>query len=390
MSPARTTPRATALGVLLVVVLTAGVLRSPIVAVAPVARQIEADFAVGAGVVGLLTSVPVLAFAVCAPLAVALIRRGGIDLALTVALVGAVVGCVVRSLGGIPAALIGTALIGAFLTIGNVVVPLLIRREYPPERVAFMTGVYTSALNVGTMIATLSTAPIAAVADWRLGIAVWGAFALAALAAWFATRGVRALVPAPAPRAADAERDAGHRASTWLLAVAFAGQAFAFYATAAWLPALLIDHGLDEATAGAVTSVFHVTAIAGALLLPVLSNRTSLAVGGIATGLAWLAIPLGFLLAPDAWLVWCALGGIAQGAGITWVFVMINALGGDARVVAGRSGTVQGAGYAVAAAGPIALGALHEWSGGWTAPLLVLLVAVLVFLVAGWWSTRSR
>src|SRR5690606_4344047 len=130
------------------------------------------------------------------------------------------------------------------------------------------------------------------------GIAVWGGFALAALAAWFATRGVRALVPAPAPRAGgEAERGAGRQPSTWLLALAFAGQSFAFYATAAWLPSLLLDQGLDEAGAGAVASVFHIAGIAGALLLPVLSNRTSLALGGTVTGLAWLAIPLGFLLA---------------------------------------------------------------------------------------------
>ncbi len=98
-----------------------------------------------------------LAFAVCSPLAVAIVRRGGADFALTVSMAGAILGTLLRSAGGLPAALLGTAVMGLFLTIGNVVVPLIISREFPPERVHFMTGVYTSAINVGTMTVTLAT-----------------------------------------------------------------------------------------------------------------------------------------------------------------------------------------------------------------------------------------
>lgn len=379
------------IGVTLTILLTAAVLRSPIVAVAPVAREVGADLGVSAGVVGLLTSIPVLAFAVCAPLAVVLIRRCGADLALTIALAGSVAGCLVRSLGGITAAMIGTAMIGLFLTIGNVVVPIIIKREYPPARVAFMTGVYTSAINVGTMIVTLATAPLAAATDWRVALAVWGGFGLAALATWIGTHGLRALVPVAAPRAAesaDGARPATWAPTTWFLAIAFAGQAFAFYATTAWLPTLLMDEGMPAAQAGAVASVFQLAGVAGALGIPLLAHRTSLATGALVIGVAWLAIPLGFLFAPGAWVVWCIVGGLAQGAGITWVFIMLNALGGDERAVAGRSGTVQAVGYAVGASGPIVLGALHEASGSWGLPLLVLLVAIVALLVAGWAAAR--
>jgi MFS transporter, CP family, cyanate transporter len=392
MRPPRAPGSWYAVGVTLTILFTAAVLRSPIVAVAPVAREVGADLDVNAGIVGLLTSIPVLAFAVCAPLAVALIRRCGADLALTIALGGSVVGCLVRSLGGLPAAMIGTAMIGVFLTIGNVVVPIIIKREYAASRVAFMTGVYTSAINLGTMVVTLATAPLAAATDWRIALAVWGGFGLAALATWIGTHGVRALVPVAAPRSAgtdSAGRSAAWAPTTWFLALAFAGQAFAFYATTAWLPSLLMDEGMPAAQAGAVASVFQLAGIAGALGIPLFAHRTSLAAGAVVTGVAWLAIPLGFLFAPGAWLVWCIVGGIAQGAGITWVFIMLNALGGDERAVAGRSGTVQAVGYAVGATGPIVLGALHEASGSWAGPLVVLLAAVLVLLGAGWASARQ-
>lgn len=382
------------LGVAVTVVLTAAVLRSPIVAIAPVARDIEADLSVTASTVGLLTSIPVLAFAVCAPLAVAAIRRLGPDLALTVTLVGAVVGCVVRSAGGLPVVILGTALIGLFLTLGNVVVPVIIKREFPPERVPGMTSLFTSALNVGTMTVTLATAPIAAVTDWRVAIAVWGGFGLAALGVWLGLRRGEALRPAardrsPAARTSPARgRQGAFALSTWLLALAFAGQAFAFYGTTAWLPSLLIDDGMPAVQAGAVAAIFQVMGVAGALGTPLLIRRTSPTVAALIVGVGWLAIPLGFLLAPGGWLLWCVVGGVAQGAGITWVFIMLNAFGGDESVVAGRSGTVQAIGYAAGAVAPPVLGGVHDATGDWTPALLVLLGAVLVLVVTGALSAR--
>ncbi|WJL94429.1 MFS transporter [Microbacterium sp. ET2] len=386
-------PRSTATslwGVALTIVLTAAVLRSPIVAVAPVARDIQADLDVSAGVVGLLTSIPVLAFAVCAPLAVMAIRRLGPDAALSLALAGAVIASIVRSAGGLPAVILGTALLGVFLTVGNVVVPLIIKREFPPERVPWITSLFTSAMNVGTMTVTLATAPIAAVTDWRVAIAVWGGFGLAALVVWVGIRRGEAVRAAPEPVTTGAAgrpdgrgRAAALTLSTWLLALAFAGQAFAFYGTTAWLPSLLIDGGMPAVQAGAVAAIFQVMGVAGALLTPVLTRRFSAAPAAVIIGAGWLAIPLGFLLAPDGWLAWCLVGGLAQGAGITWVFIMLNGFGGDERVVAGRSGTVQGIGYAAGALAPPLLGGVHDATGDWTPALLLLLGAVVVLLVTG-------
>ncbi|GAA5036775.1 CynX/NimT family MFS transporter [Microbacterium fluvii] len=369
-----------------VIVLTAGMLRAPFVAVAPVAGDIGADLGVGAGTVGLLTSIPILCFAVCTPFAVGIIRRGGPDFALTLAMAGAVVGCIVRSSGGIAAAVAGTAILGAFLTIGNVVVPILVAREYDTRRAHTMTGVYTSAFNVGTMTVTLATAPLAAQVGWRTAILVWAAFGLGAVAVWIPLRGLRlALVPRRGPRpsresdAPSAARDA----ATWLLAAAFAGQAFAFYSATAWLPTILGDQGFTAAAAGAIAAIFQVAGIAGSLLLPQLTTRTSLRLAVTCTGLAWLTVPLGFLLAPAGWFAWCAIGGVAQGAGITLVFIMINAFRDDQHTTAGRSGIVQGVGYAVAGLGPLLLGALHEWTATWVWPLLLVLAATLLFLGAG-------
>jgi len=369
-----------------VIVLGAATLRSLFLAVAPVAGEIGAELEASAALVGLLTSIPVLCFAVFSPLAVALLRWGGSYFALTVTFVGAVIGCFIRVSGGIEAALLGTAIIGMFLTVGNVVMPVIIGREYRAHRVHMMTGIYTSALNVGTMTVTLATAPLANAVGWRWAVTVWAVFPLAALACWVPLRGLRAaFLPTadPRPEGARAGGSAWRNGPTLLLAAAFAGQAFAFYGITAWLPSMLTDQGYSGAVAGAIASVFQVAGIAGSLMLPVLTIRSTLMIGVTSVAIGWLTVPLGFLFAPSAWLLWCSLGGLAQGGGITIVFIMINMLAKDEHTKAGRSGTVQGVGYALAAAGPLALAALHEATGAWSAALVAVLIAVLVFLGAG-------
>ncbi|MBU4466142.1 MAG: MFS transporter [Actinobacteria bacterium] len=369
------------------IVLTAAMLRAPVVAVAPVARAIGDDLGVSAGIVGLLTSIPVLCFALCAPLAVAVVRRGGPNFALTVCLAGAVLGAVIRSSGGLALALVGTAVMGLFLTIGNVVVPIIISREYPPERIHLMTGVYTSSLNIGTMSVTLATAPLATGIGWRGAILVWSGFGLAALAVWIGLRGLRgAFVPVPESGVLPGgvpSTSLFRQRSTWVLSLAFAGQAFAFYGVTAWLPTLLADQGFGGTAAGAIAAIFQVSGIAGALLTPLVTTRASVLAAVVIVAVGWLAVPLGFLFAPQLWLLWCMFGGIAQGGGLTVVFIMINALGGDERMRAGRSGMVQGVGYGVAAAGPLVLGALHESTQAWTASLLTVVAAVVLFGIAG-------
>lgn len=385
-------PRMRTMLLVLVIVLAAAALRAPFLAVAPVARTIGEDLGASAAVVGLLTSIPVLCFAVFSPAAVALVRRGGTDFALAVTLAGATVGCLVRVAGGVPLALAGTAIMGMFLAVGNVVIPVIVGREFRAHRVHLMTGVYAAALNGGTMLATLLTAPLAGAVGWRWAITAWAGFAVAALACWLALRGLRAaFVPRPArmPVGTVAAGSAWRHTPTVLLACAFAGQGFAFYATTAWLPTLLADQGYSGTAAGAIASIFQVAGIAGSLLLPVVTIRRSATAGILAVAVAWLAVPFGFLLAPSGWLLWCAMGGLAQGGGITVLFILINALADDERTKAARSGIVQGVGYAVASAGPIVLGALHESTAAWTWPLLCVMGAVVVFGVCALCAVRA-
>ncbi|KQQ25873.1 MFS transporter [Frondihabitans sp. Leaf304] len=407
---ARSTVRSPAAWFLtLAIVLIALNLRGPIVATAPVIDTIKSDLGIGALVAGLLTSIPVLCFALASPLAAGVIGRLGAERAVTIGLLGVVAGTLIRSGGSQAMLIVGTVILGVSITIGNVVLPVVIRRDFSPERVGFVTGIYTSALNVGSMITSLGTAPLADATGWPLALIIWGTFAVIAGGVWILAVGIRPAVTGEGSRtdkdvvtgpievitasipqvSVDDERSLLRRASTWGLTLAFAGQAFSYYGLTAWIPTLLHDEvGLSRSGAGASSSVFQILAVVGALGVPFLALRVRpVVIVGIVSAL-WIVMPLGLLLAPQLWLLWSISGGVAQGGGITIIFIIIVRMVTSDREARRLSALVQGGGYAIAALGPIVVGAVHDSSGTWTAPMIVVLFSVLTLGVSGVLSAR--
>ncbi|MDO9378496.1 MAG: MFS transporter [Nocardioidaceae bacterium] len=372
-----------------VLVLVALNLRSPFVAVAPLVDELRDDLGVGGAGMGLLTTLPVLCFGLLAPVALLAVRRAGAERAVVICLGAVLVGALMRSGGGYALALVGTAVIGLGITVGNIVVPVLIRRETPPSRVGVVTGVHVAAMNLGSMIATLATVPLADATGWRFALGVWSLVAAVSIVAWWAFRSHRVRWPLPSPGATGAPPTAEgapiwQRPLAWLLALAFAGQAASYYALTAWLPALLADEiGLGSGAAGAASSVFQVCAIIGAFGVPLLALRLP-PWGAVATvGVLWLAFPVQLLVAPEAYLLGSVLGGVAQGGGFAAIFTIVVQVSRTDRESARLSAFVQGVGYVVAALAPTVVGAVHDATDAWTAPLLVVLATTALFTVLG-------
>ncbi|HSF27192.1 MAG TPA: MFS transporter, partial [Actinomycetes bacterium] len=115
---------------LVAVLLVAASLRPAITSVGPVLDLIGADTGLSQTALGLLGALPLLAFAVVSPLVPGPQRRLGLERMLLFALVVLAVGTVARSLPTLPALWLGTALIGAAIAVGNVLLPSLIKRDF--------------------------------------------------------------------------------------------------------------------------------------------------------------------------------------------------------------------------------------------------------------------
>lgn len=393
-------------------------LRTPITSLPPVMADVAAGLDLDQTLAGLLVGIPALCFSVVAPTASALISRLGPYAAVTVALVGVIAGTLIRSAGtgtvGVVAAFTGTVVLGSAITVGNVVVPVIIARDFP-ARAALATGLYSSTMNLGSVFATSLTAPFAALLGWQGAIASWSAVAAVALVVWLVT--TRRLpdpqfarpAPLPEPQADDggavpATTPTPHRSEqpdetwggvlrrpiTWALTVAFAGQSFSYYAVTGWLPELLRDLlDLSVATAGNAAAPFQGLAIAGSVLVPLaLAARVPMRWAAVTMALLWLALPVGLLLAPQWWLLWVSLAGVAQGGNFVVIFTLVAQ---RCRTVAQTRRTVaavQAFGYAVAATAPAVIGAVHTVSDGWNAPLLVILGSTLALGTAELIATR--
>ena len=266
------------------IVLVALSLRGPIIAPTPVITQLQSDLGLSAATAGLLTGLPVLLFALVTPLASKLIGRFGPEAAVLACLSGVLAGTVVRSAGPAPVVLAGTVVIGAAIAVGNIVVPVIIRRDVSWRRIPTVTAAYTAALNVGSMITALGTAPLAAAVGWRWALVAWGALTVVALVFWLVVARRRTGTPPAASTPAEPSTATGTlrqargtgqvRRIGWWLTLAFCGQAFSYYSVTAWLPTLLADtRGLSLAASGAGASLFQVAAIAGALGVPLLAAR---------------------------------------------------------------------------------------------------------------------
>lgn len=373
------------------IVLLAFQLRGPLVSLASLARPAEAGWGISAATLGLLTTVPLLCFGLSTPLAPILARRIGLEASILVCLTGVVAATALRPIGGFGIAVAASVLLGLSVTIGNVLVPTVIRRDVPSRRRGIATGVFSVGINVGTMLTSVATVPIAGVVGWRAATAAWAVVGVATIAVWFAIlHGVgRGSSPArgpsrgplPAPGPSRLPRVSG---LAILLGLAFSAQSFSYYSVTTWLPSLLADErGYSAATAGSASGVFQLAGAVGGMGVPLLSLRLPPRTVIAVVGLLWMSLPVGLLVAPEQFLVVSVLGGMAQGGGFAAIFTIIAEVGGDARGTTALSAFVQTVGYLVAAAAPPVVGGVHELTGGWTAPMLLVVATTTGFLVFG-------
>lgn len=117
-------------------------LRLPFTSIAPVLPLIQSDFGLSSSAVGLLTSLPLLAFAAFSPLSAPVARKFGLERTLFAALTIISLGILLRSTGSVWTLYVGTILIGTGIALGNVLLPGLVKRDLSAN-VASMTGAYS-------------------------------------------------------------------------------------------------------------------------------------------------------------------------------------------------------------------------------------------------------
>lgn len=361
-------------------------MRPSAVSVGPVLTELVADLGLNGVEAGLLTSLPVLAFALFGAVTPQLARRVGPHRLTVFALVAAFLGLIGRSLVDQSWAFLTLSLVAlSGMAAVNVLMPSLVREHFP-NRIGLLTAVYTTAMSITLTAAGMLTVPISeAFGSWRYGLAAWAIFAVVALGPWLAlARHDRATVSSE-PAATISFGQVARTRIGWALALMFAAQSTQAYAIFGWIAKLYRDSGFSATDAGLLLGVVAGVGIPLSFLIPTIAVRAGAQLPTLIVLLvSYLAGFVGLLVAPYGGAVaWAILLGI----GASTFPLILTLISLRARTSAGTtalSGFTQSVGYLLSAVGPFAIGLLHDATGGWTVPIITL-AALLIPL--GWAAT---
>ncbi|TCB94417.1 MFS transporter [Micromonospora zingiberis] len=396
LDPTAPAPRASGgLLVLAGMLLVALNLRAAVTSLGALLDEVRVGLALSGTMAGFVTTLPTIAFAGLGAVTPWLVRRLSAPRLLVLGMLALATGQVLRAVTGSAVVFLFTsALALAGIAVANILLPMLVK-QYFPHRTGLVTGAYTMALTTGTTVAAAAAVPVAhAFGSWRAGLGVWAGIALVAVLPW---------LPA-ALRSRTATRRAARGAATggsvvrpartrlgWAMAVYFGAQSLSGYAIMGWLAQLFRDSGFRPQDAGLLLAGVTALGVPIALLMPTLAGRlSSLRPLVFALTAASTLAYLGLALAPrDAAVLWVVLLAFGQGA----FPLILTTIGLRARTADGTvalSAFAQSTGYVIAALGPLLVGILYEATGGWTAPLGFLLLALAVQTGAGMMIARPR
>lgn len=376
-------PRRVLLGASLVLI--ALNLRPVFSSVSAVLPEIMRSTGLQPGAASLMTTLPVLCLGLFAPLAPGLALRFGAERTILGLLGLLAAGTAIRGFGTVPALLAGATLAGAAIAIVNVLLPGLVKRDFP-DRLA-VTGLFTMALSAGAAAAAGLTVPLDRLLDgrWPLALAGWALPVLVAFGLWAAQ--ARGFVPVAAARPAPA-RPLWRDALAWQVTLFMGLQSAMAYCVFGYLAPILRDRGMDGVEAGLVVSLSVTMQCAACLLAPAIAVRqrdqrlvnASFFVIAAAGFLACVFAPLG-----GAYL-WVSIQGFGQGGLIALAMTAIVLRSPDARSAANLSSMAQSVGYTLAAGGPLLMGMLRGATGSYAVPALMF---AAIALLGGWCAIEA-
>ncbi|MGW0194840.1 CynX/NimT family MFS transporter [Nonomuraea sp. NPDC003201] len=366
-------------------------LRASLTGVGPLLDQVQADLGLAPAVAGLLNTLPLLTFVVLSPLVPRLAARWGAERLLGAALVVLTLGIALRWVPAAVGLFGGTVLIGAGIAVGNVLLPSLIKRDFP-TKVGLLTSAYATVMGGVAAVASGVAVPISEVAPggWYTALGCWVLFALVAVLLWLPQ--MRA--PGRAAQAIRGQRLPWGSGLAWAVTAFMGLQSLGFYVVVTWLPQVFQDNGMSAASAGWLLFLFQAVAVLTSLAVPGAMRwaRNQRALATICSAVMLLGY-LGLFVAPGLALLWSVVLGLGGGACLVLALAFISLRAQDASVAGALSAMAQSIGYLPAAAGPVVFGLLHTVSSGWRAPIMLMCVAAagqtVVALVAGGGTVRS-
>ncbi|MGV3080506.1 MFS transporter [Streptococcus sp. 32226D021BW] len=366
------------------IVMLGVVMRAPFTALPAILTDVAAGLGVEVSSLGILTSIPLIMFALCSSLAPRLAARFGMEKLMAMVLLVMVVGSGMRVLN-LPTLYIGTMLVGATIAFINVLLPSLVTANFP-KKIGFYTTIYITLMGVAATVAAMVAVPIVSASSWQTFILLITAVVLLAFLLW--------LPNIRNNHRFETKKQGQQTRSIWknkaaLVFLLFGGlQSVLYYTEITWLPTISQSVGFSKAEAGLMAGFFNMTAIPMSMIIPAILSRQTKEMrrnimlstsSATLLGLALLAV------LPKHFILWTALHIIlsfSNAALFPYMMLGFTLKTSNSQATAQLSGMVQTGGYLIAAFGPGLLGYSYPLFNSW----LPLIMALALVTLAMMWT----
>ena len=356
------------------------VLRVPFTVLSIVLTDIAAGLGVAVSSLGLLTSLPLVMFAVCSAFAPRLGQKLGLERLFALVLLSMTLGSFVR-IFNLPLLYLGTVILGAAVAILNVLLPSLIQANRP-HRIGLLTTLYITAMGLAMTVVSALAVPIVRLSSWQGLILLLTLICLAALLIWLPNTRNNHILKRADKGGSSAKLLTNKR--VWALIIFGGLQSLLFYTAMTWLPTLAQQAGLSSEMTGILATVFSLISLPFSMTIPSLtaslSARRRLIMMGLFSAAGLIGIAM-MLHQTDNFFYWLAINlliGVSVSALFPYLMVTFSLKTSNPEQTAQLSGLAQTGGYVLAALGPALFGLSFDLFSSWMPAILILLVLTVI------------
>lgn len=370
-------------------------LRPAITSVGPLIGMIRTDIQIANWVAGLLTSLPLIAFAIMSVAAAKIAVRFTNERTLYFGLAILVCGIFIRSVSLISLLLVGTLLIGLGIAVCNVLLPSIIKEHFP-TKVPFMTSIYSTIMGIFAATASGISIPLAVGLNfgWQNSLLIWSIPAILATVVWIyiSSKQTKRKKQKVAVNVVSDER-IWSSPLAWQVALFLGLQSFLFYVTISWLPEILTSFDINIATAGWLLSIAQFIGLPASFFAPIIAGKfKSQSTVVLITGSFGVIGYLGLLVSNSYIIVVMSTMfiGITLSGGFALALSFIGLRSSNAKDAALLSGMGQTIGYLFAATGPLFIGYFFDLTNKWTISLILCVIVTVLAIIFGMLAGRNR
>ena len=359
-------------------------LRGNITTIGPLTDAIQQYYHLTPAGVGLLNSIPLIAFSAVALVALYIPPAFGMLIGLGAIIVGEFLRAYFQLFPPI-GLFVGTLILGSGIAIGNVMLPGFIKSKFPSE-IPKLMGIYSVMLNLSAIIGILFALPLLKYLSLPHVLGAWLILAFLALLVYF---------PHIKNQRLRRKKEKIQRIfslvknkTMWKITFFMGSQSCMAYCILAWYPKIIMQKGYNIETGANLLFLMQIVCVPFALFSPIILAhlRQKFKVYFLVGIALCYCISFGILLFESkfSFLVFAScLGGIPMGSLFSFALYFIARSAQDVRDVAKFSSLAQGFGYLLASVGPYGIGKSYEIFSNFTFGLIMMILISLAIAFLG-------